>query len=413
MAIARRRVLGWAAGWGVLHATAPRMATAAARRVSPASGFTHTLLHDFIVPEGRQLPERPYYGIELGSDGLLYGVTGNWDIAGTAFRLATTPGEVEVLYRFGRKALDGGWPNGRVMEGPDGQFYGVTGDGGAFDRGTVYRMSADGVHLKSIHDFAGGPDDGASPEGGPMLAADGWFYGTTAGGGRSHARFGLGLGTVYRLQPGGEFELLHSFRGSRHGDGSSPYSPLVQAPDGWLYGVTRGGGANEVGTVFRIAGDGRYELLHHFAKDSLGRSPHVPLTLTRDGEIYGVTSMAGGKGEGTIFRVVPEGGVERVHAIDFDRDGARVGGKLTEGADGFLYFCTAFSGGNDAGQVVRLDRSTGKTSVAHAFDAALEGSEPTGPLAAAPDGSLYGTTYFSPTSNSEGRGTVYRLAPAA
>ncbi|MGM9488472.1 choice-of-anchor tandem repeat GloVer-containing protein [Ideonella sp. YS5] len=411
MSIARRQVLGLAAGWPLLGTGLPAAAQVPRRIARSAPGFTHTLLHDFSAQDGRRPPRRPYYGVQLAGDGLLYGLNGAWDDPGTAFRLATTPGGVDVLHRFGVKPFDGTWPNGRLLEGPDGHFHGVCGSGGRFGKGLLFRMHPNG-HVRAVHDFAGAPEDGSSPEGGPMLAADGCLYGTTAGGGSSHARLGLGLGTIYRVQPTGEYELLHSFRGGRHGDGSSPYSPLVQTPDGWLHGVTREGGVNDCGTVFRIAGDGRYEVLHHFAKDSLGRSPHVPLTVTRDGQVYGVTSQAGGKGEGAIFRLVDGGGLERVHAIDFERDGALVLGALAEGADGLLYFCTYFSGSNDSGMVTRLDRSTGRTSVVHAFDRDVEGSGPTGALAAGPDGSLYGTTYYSPDSNGAGLGTVYRLTPA-
>jgi uncharacterized repeat protein (TIGR03803 family) len=49
--------------------------------------------------------------------------------------------------------------------------------------------------------------------------------------------------------PAQAFTTLFSFDGT---DGSQPYTGLVQATDGNLYGTAPGGGANGAGTFFRI-----------------------------------------------------------------------------------------------------------------------------------------------------------------
>jgi uncharacterized repeat protein (TIGR03803 family) len=43
---------------------------------------------------------------------------------------------------------------------------------------------------------------------------------------------------------------LYSFTGGN--DGANPYAGLVQGSDGYFYGTTRGGGVGGAGTVFRL-----------------------------------------------------------------------------------------------------------------------------------------------------------------
>ena len=50
-------------------------------------------------------------------------------------------------------------------------------------------------------------------------------------------------------QPSGTLTILHTFVGA---DGALPYAGLVQGSDGNFYGTTSSGGANNVGTVFRL-----------------------------------------------------------------------------------------------------------------------------------------------------------------
>src|SRR5579872_12618 len=119
-------------------------------------------------------------------------------------------------------------------------------------------LASFGVHA------AGGADrDGAGPTG-PLLevrSSDGatLLYGVTTQGGRYN------LGTVFRINPRGEEQVLYSFAGGRR-DGATPMGTLVRGPDDSLYGATSAGGncghpeqntaPNDCGTLFRIAPDG-------------------------------------------------------------------------------------------------------------------------------------------------------------
>src|SRR5205814_7934797 len=88
-----------------------------------------------------------------------------------------------------------------------------------------------------------GADDGATPAGDLLEANDGNFYGTTAYGGA------YDQGTVFRLTPGGSLATLTHFNGF---NGANPRSGLVPTSDGALYGATQYGGANDEGVIFRL-----------------------------------------------------------------------------------------------------------------------------------------------------------------
>jgi uncharacterized repeat protein (TIGR03803 family) len=61
--------------------------------------------------------------------------------------------------------------------------------------------------------------------------------------------------------PAQTFTTLHSFNGT---DGDQPQAALVQVKTGAFYGTTPQGGANGDGTVYKIAPDGTLTTMHSF-----------------------------------------------------------------------------------------------------------------------------------------------------
>jgi uncharacterized repeat protein (TIGR03803 family) len=98
--------------------------------------------------------------------------------------------------------------------------------------------------ITNIHTFDG--SEGNNPIASLLLASDGNFYGIMGPGGSTIA----GAGIIFRITPDGTFLILHRFDGT---DGAGPYfGALVEGTDGFLYGVTGGGGSSGNGTFFRL-----------------------------------------------------------------------------------------------------------------------------------------------------------------
>ena len=215
-------------------------------RFTPPS--TVETLHEFGVFNPEQFS--PYFGLSK-ADGVFYGTTytissvPNFSLFGTVFRI-TDAGELSVLYTFTGGA-DGSRPVGPPVRAADGNFYGVTSEGGEFGCGTIYRIDATGA-FTLVHAFTGGDRD--APDGGGCLpfgtlvkGKDGRLYGSTWRGGNE---FGLGL--IFRLSVSGEFEVLHRFTDP---DQSSVTYSLIEGRAGTFFGM-RDGGAGNTGQIFKL-----------------------------------------------------------------------------------------------------------------------------------------------------------------
>lgn len=131
---------------------------------------------------------------------------------GTVYKITVT-GALTTLHSF--DGADGDGSSAAIIQGTDGNFYGTTGGGGPgnacatgiYGCGTVFKISPGGM-LTTLYDFCSGgaPNctDGANPDGGLVQGTDGNFYGTTSTGGdlTCSAPPVYGCGTVFRLSAG-------------------------------------------------------------------------------------------------------------------------------------------------------------------------------------------------------------------
>ena len=130
----------------------------------------------------------------------------------------------QVVAAFDPPSSRGANPDGGLVEGSDGSFYGITSAGGAAGYGAIFKFDAAG-NLTLLHSF--NYSDGAYPHGTLIQASDGSFYGTTFNGGASY-------GTIFKFDAAGTLTVLHSFN---YSDGAYPYGTLIQASDGAFYGT--------------------------------------------------------------------------------------------------------------------------------------------------------------------------------
>ena len=100
-------------------------------------------------------------------------------------------------------------------------------------------------------------------------------------------------GSIYRITPGGVAEGIFPFSTNLAlGAPSSPSGPMIQGPDGYLYGIALVGGANNSGAFFKIALDGSgFQDLYDFNPALDGGGPTAGITLGSDGNFYGISNL--------------------------------------------------------------------------------------------------------------------------
>jgi uncharacterized repeat protein (TIGR03803 family) len=271
-----------------------------------ASGWSETVLYSF---SGGLDGANPYAGLLFDTVGNLYGTTysGGANSVGTVFELMQrTPGQwiEKVIHTF--KGKDGNAPAGGLVFDHKGNLYGVTQGGGNQGFGVVFKLtpSAHAWTEEILYSFTGGRDGGFPYAERLVFDPSGHLYGTTEGGGAFQ------FGTVFRLSERGtgfwKEQVLYSFDGKV---AANPWSGLVLDEQGNLYGTcANGNGETTVGAVFELIrepGKSWTETnLHLFTRQD-GEFPEAALIRDAAGSLYGTTLLGGAYNTGVVFKVNP------------------------------------------------------------------------------------------------------------
>ena len=307
--------------------------------------------------------EDPFTGVVFGRDGNLYGtaVNGGTNTVGTAFRVKLPGGVFKTIYEF--DGVTASEP-GALIAGPNALYGGAAG-GAPYYGGVVYRLDQSGV--TDLYKSAGGAD-GSEPDR-LVLDGSGNLYGV-AGGGDLTCNAPFGCGTIFKIDAGGTYSVLHVFVGP---DGEVPQGVLLDRA-GNLYGTTAAGGAQNAGTVFRLNPTGQLTTLYTFTGSADGGQPHAGLIRDSAGNFYG-TTLAGGivnsncfQGCGVAFQLSPAGSTWKetvLHSFNgtdgqnpqapltLDAKGTTLYGTTSGGGD---YSCTTINGGTSCGVVFKITR---------------------------------------------------------
>lgn len=359
---------------------------------------TFTTLHSFDGTDGSD----PTAALVQAINGNLYGTTcqGGTNSYGTVFKF-TPSGTLATLYRFcgqgGSNCTDGAYPSAGLVQATSGSLYGTTTFGGTGTgapgrgpgmgppgHGTVFKITPAGV-LTTLYSFCmqSGCADGSDPSA-LAVAPNGSFYGTTYSGGANNS------GTVFKTTPAGALSTLYSFCSqSSCPDGQNPVAGLVQGTDGNFYGTTFGGGANSLGTAFKITPSGVLTTLHSFSGGSEGEIPSTALIQSTNGIFYGTTAYGGANGEGTVYSITSGGTLATLLSFD-GTDGFDAGAALLQGTDGNFYGTTYAGGTTSSGTIFKVTPA-GVLTTLHNF-VGTDGIGPSAALVQDTSGKFYGTT---------------------
>lgn len=446
-----------AARYGLCLAIAGALLPACASQGTPAHSASGSLLPQIGAKPQTSKVERVLYSFKGGKDGInpepeltavggtLYGTTveggdpscttiQGGSGCGTLFRIDTSGGKYEVLYRFGKSATSGTYPTyGVIAVGSTlfgSAFYG--GGDGACDPsadgcGTLYEVGTSGKGFKAVHTFTGEPD-GKGPYANLVSGGNGIIYGATNSGGSGCPPGGCG--TVYEFDTGsGAESVVYRFKGGK--DGTDPIG--VTDVNGVLYGATYDGGASSAcasatritgcGTIFKIdPNSGKESVLYRFKGGQDGAFPTNVLSV--NGDLYGTTQNGGGSacttsgfsGCGTVFRVSASSGAEKVlYRFKGGNDGW-FPNQILASIKGALYATTQEGGtgcgGSGCGTIFKIDTSGKGYAVVYSFSGGSDGAYPLQGVTVA-NGTLYGTTWLGGGSGCGGGGcgTVFEATP--
>jgi uncharacterized repeat protein (TIGR03803 family) len=377
--------------------------------IPSAQAQTFIPLHQFDSQTDGAFPE----GAILVGKGGLYGTTTS---TGSVFRIDNKGRESVLRFIDGFGNPGGEFPKGTLIQDAAGNLYGIA-EGGTGGAGVVYKLSLKGEETV-LFSFQGGlhTDTPKVPAGGLFMDESGLIFGAAQLG--SDQSCGLGCGSIFQLDQSGNLELLYQFTGGA--DGANPIGPLVQDADGNLYGVGQAGGDHSCpekflfhgegcGVVFKLAKSGELTVLHTFAGGQDGAVPQAGLLLDADGNLYGTALKGGNSEHGTVFRIAKDGTYTVLHRF-VGPDGKNPNGGLVADAAGNLYGTTQIGGDHKLGTVFQLSPD-GTLKVLHSFRGLKDGASPLAGLSRDNEGHLFGTTVHNGLIQFVQGGNVFEIIP--
>jgi len=184
-------------------------------------------------------------------------------------------------------------------------------------------------------------------------------------------------------------------------NGKDPYGSLIQAKDGYLYGMTSRGGLYGYGVIFKLNPQtGVYTKTHDF--DSVnGMTPYGSLCEAQNGKLYGMTYKGGthtspNANRGVLFEYNPVNGTFAKKLELISENCGNPHGSLIETSNGVLHGLTTVGGGDATGLLFRYNINTGSFDKMGSFimGPVWSGIQPEGSLLLASSGLMYGLSKY-------------------
>lgn len=295
----------------------------------------------------------PYGNLIQAYNATLYGMTsiGGGNGVGVIFSLNPISGKDSTIYSL--DTIQGFAPYGSLMQASDSMLYGMTSKGGTNGYGVIFSFNPVTATYLVLHNFDSA--DGATPLGSLMQASNGLLYGMTNKGG------GSGGGVLFSYDINlHKYAVLLNFS---YPNATNPYGSLIQASNGLLYGLAYLGGTDDDGAIFSFNTLTDTDSVVYNFDITHGANPYGSLMQATDGYLYGMTEYSEGtNGRGEVFRFNTVTNTIAVPVILEDtlpQYGFFPQGSLIQTANGSLYGMTKLGGISNFGVLFRYD--TGKT----------------------------------------------------
>jgi uncharacterized repeat protein (TIGR03803 family) len=373
-------------------------------------------INDGAAPRG-SLTFVPATGLLLGRTST---TTSEGNGFGTIFQIMPSGAGYLVDHSFAGTKTDGSDPQHNSMTLVGNVLYGTTLTGGKHDTGTIFSINDDGTGYSPspLFDFPTGAANNAGDlPFSNFVAVGSVLYGMTSQGGHNGGL--TGNGDIFSFDTStASYTRVHSFGG---GDGFGPHGQLILDPNGHtFYGMTPVGGNANVGVVFSFnLTKNKYKVLHHFAcpnsgapmciDGSDGATPDHGTLVQNNSTLFGLTTMGGKYGNGTLFSIHTDGSHFKI-LQSFGKAGTNdginpYGSLLLDGTT--LYGTTRLGGSKGTGTVFRINTDGTNYDRIWEFQGAPDASKPVDNVILV-DNTLYGMTEVGGQC---GNGAIFALMP--
>ena len=336
----------------------------------------------------------------IASNGKLYGMTSSGGANGQGVLFEYNIVNDTVIKKVDFNGTNGKWPMGSLIQASNGKLYGMTSTGGVNNKGVLFEYNiANDTLIKKV-DFNG--TIGKRPYSSLIQASNGKLYGMTSAGGNNSK------GVLF------EYDIVNDILVAKvsfnETNGDVPYGSLIQATNGKLYGMTWGGGANYKGVLFEYDITNGILIKKVDFNGANGRGPRGSLIQASNGKLYGMTSADGANYKGVLFEydILNDTLIKKV---DFNgTNGDSPEGSLIQATNGKFYAMTPNGGANNKGVLFEYDLTNGTlVTVKTNFDG-NNGHSPKGSLVQTTNGKLYGMTIEGGQS---GSGVIFEYIPSS
>ncbi len=288
----------------------------------------------------------PYSNMIKAYNGIFYGTCalGGKYNKGTLYSFNYEKNDIQKIIDF-NGSYNGGVPMSRLFE-HNKKLYGTTKAGGKYGKGTLFEFDIETKKMKVLNEFFD-QESGAYPVSGVFMYKD-KLYGTTSSGGD------FDQGTIYEYDlEKNKLTILYSFEKDT---GFMPWAGLpIQFEDGYFYGCTPQGGAQDLGVLYRFnLESNKYEVLFEFDYEK-GANPYGYLVNYKN-KIVGTSSEGGIHNDGTIFQFDPiNNKFSIIYSFDGEKDGSNSSGSLLymEKEQVFIGY-TREGGSNNGGTLFKI-----------------------------------------------------------